>query len=91
MILESSILPALTGSLSEVSPGQEPRPMQVWWVRTIRDQCLLHHVPFFFTQWGGFHKKKAGSVLRRQLPPQARIVLAFLNPPDVLGVINRLA
>ena len=42
----------------ESGPGA--RPMQAEWVRAIRDQCLQRNVPFFFKQWGGFHKKKAG-------------------------------
>jgi len=42
----------------ESGPGA--RPMQAEWVRPIRDQCLQREVPFFFKQWGGFQKKKAG-------------------------------
>ena len=45
----------------ESGPGA--RPIQREWVRGIRDQCLAQHVPFFFKQWGGFNKKKAGRVL----------------------------
>ena len=29
----------------------------------IRDQCLAARVPFFFKQWGGTNKKKAGRLL----------------------------
>ena len=43
--------------------GQKFRPMQEEWVRSIRDQCLDADVPFFFKQWGGRNKKKAGRVL----------------------------
>jgi protein gp37 len=32
------------------------------WVTDIRDQCLELSVPFFFKQWGGRNKKKAGRV-----------------------------
>jgi len=32
-------------------------------VTDIRDQCLRANVPFFFKQWGGTNKKKAGRVL----------------------------
>ncbi|MBI5354813.1 MAG: DUF5131 family protein [Chloroflexi bacterium] len=32
-------------------------------VTDIRDQCLRAKVPFFFKQWGGVQKKKAGRVL----------------------------
>jgi hypothetical protein len=30
------------------------------WVVSIRDQCANAGVPFFFKQWGGVHKKRAG-------------------------------
>lgn len=33
------------------------------WVRSIRDQCQDAGVPFFFKQWGGTRKKKAGRIL----------------------------
>ncbi len=45
----------------ESGPGA--RPMQVQWVRTIRDRCVEQAVPFFFKQWGGRNKKAAGRVL----------------------------
>lgn len=45
----------------ESGPGA--RPMFIDWVRDIRDQCLDQQVPFFFKQWGGVHKKKAGRAL----------------------------
>lgn len=32
-------------------------------VRSIRDQCVAAHVPFFFKQWGGVRKKAAGRTL----------------------------
>jgi protein gp37 len=43
--------------------GPRCRPMQVDWVRNIRDRCVDHHVPFFFKQWGGVNKKATGRVL----------------------------
>jgi protein gp37 len=45
----------------ESGPGA--RPMEADWVRDIRDQCCAAGVPFFFKQWGGINKKKAGRVL----------------------------
>ncbi|MCI0631814.1 MAG: DUF5131 family protein [Phycisphaerales bacterium] len=42
----------------ESGPGA--RPMQKEWVTQIRDRCIAHSVPFFFKQWGGVNKKKAG-------------------------------
>lgn len=43
--------------------GARPRPMHADWVRSIRDQCALAGVPFFFKQWGGTRKKIAGRTL----------------------------
>lgn len=45
----------------ESGPGA--RPMQGSWVVEIRDQCLSAGVPFFFKQWGGVNKKRAGRLL----------------------------
>ena len=45
----------------ESGPGA--RPMDAEWVRTIRDRCVEQRVPFFFKQWGGVNKKKAGRFL----------------------------
>jgi len=43
--------------------GPRARPMNSEWVKDIRDQCLDAEVPFFFKQWGGVNKKKAGRLL----------------------------
>jgi protein gp37 len=45
----------------ESGPGA--RPVEREWVTDIRDQCLRANVPFFFKQWGGTRKKKAGRLL----------------------------
>jgi len=45
----------------ESGPGA--RPMRAEWVRRIRDRCLCRGVPFFFKQWGGVIKKRAGRML----------------------------
>ena len=45
----------------ESGPGA--RPMEESWVRSIQDQCREADVPFFFKQWGGIHKKRAGRLL----------------------------
>jgi protein gp37 len=37
--------------------------MDCQWVTSIRDQCQSLAVPFFFKQWGGVQKKKAGREL----------------------------
>ncbi|MBC7944549.1 MAG: phage Gp37/Gp68 family protein [Burkholderiales bacterium] len=43
--------------------GAGARPIYPDWVRSIRNQCLKAEVAFFFKQWGGFNKKKAGREL----------------------------
>ena len=43
--------------------GPRARPMAPAWAVEIRDQCEAAGVPFFFKQWGGTNKKKAGRVL----------------------------
>ena len=45
----------------ESGPGA--RSMKIEWVRNVREQCLAQKVPFFFKQWGGVNKKKAGRLL----------------------------
>ena len=45
----------------ESGPGA--RPMAEAWALDIRDQCRQAGVPFFFKQWGGTNKKKAGRLL----------------------------
>ncbi|MCU0288785.1 MAG: phage Gp37/Gp68 family protein [Acidobacteria bacterium] len=45
----------------ESGPGA--RPMKKEWVMDIRDQCIKAKIPFFFKQWGGMNKKKAGRSL----------------------------
>jgi protein gp37 len=45
----------------ESGPGA--RPMDPAWVLEVRDQCLDACVPFFFKQWGGAERKKAGRQL----------------------------
>lgn len=45
----------------ESGPGA--RPMPEAWVRLIRDDCEAQGVAFFFKQWGGVNKKKAGRLL----------------------------
>lgn len=47
--------------------GPSARPMAIDWVRAIRDQCQAAGIPFFFKQWGGVNKKRAGRVLDGQV------------------------
>ena len=43
--------------------GAKARPMLKEWVIDIKNQCNTQDVPFFFKQWGGKNKKKAGRLL----------------------------
>ena len=43
--------------------GRKARPMEEWWVWDIKQQCDEQEVLFFFKQWGGKNKKKAGREL----------------------------
>jgi protein gp37 len=47
--------------------GPYARPLDSSWVITLRDQCTEQGVPFFFKQWGGFNKKKAGRMLEGRI------------------------
>jgi len=48
----------------ESGPGA--RPMKKEWVISIRRQCRIQGVPFFFKQWGGVRKAKNGRLLDRR-------------------------
>jgi protein gp37 len=56
----------------ESGPGA--RPLDKDWVISIRDQCQQAGVPFFFKQWGGTRKGKAGRTVEGrtydELPPR---------------------
>ena len=43
--------------------GAGQRPMEGWWVRGLRDECVAAEVPFFFKQWGGRTPKAGGREL----------------------------
>ncbi len=43
--------------------GPAARAVRKEWVETVRDQCIGSGVSFFFKQWGGVNKKKAGRLL----------------------------
>ena len=64
--------------------GDGARPMAPTWVSDLRDQCLAASVSFFFKQWGGRNKKKAGRILDGrvwdEIPPLHPLV------PDRVGV-----
>jgi protein gp37 len=43
--------------------GPRARPMNIEWVRDIRNQCLHSGAAFFFKQWGGVRKSETGRTL----------------------------
>lgn len=47
--------------------GRNPRPMKKEWVLEIKQQCEIFGSAFFFKQWGGTNKKKAGRELNGQI------------------------
>lgn len=47
--------------------GPYARPIEEKWVVEIRNQCVQTDTPFFFKQWGGVFKKKAGRVLENKI------------------------
>ncbi len=47
--------------------GVGARPMKEEWAIDIRNQCDASGTPFFFKQWGGVNKKKAGRLLEGKL------------------------
>ena len=58
----------------ESGPGS--RPMKEEWILSIKEQCDDSDTLFFFKQWGGVNKKKAGRLLQGQtwdeMPESAR-------------------
>jgi len=48
----------------ESGPGA--RPMLQEWAIAVKRHCGEKRIPFFFKQWGGVNKKKAGRVLERR-------------------------
>ncbi len=87
----------------ESGPGA--RPMRREWVLSIRDQCQVAGVPFFFKQWGGVHKSAAGRKLEgktydefpRRIPhpvPNAAECLALaetIEAPFSSGGMSRIS
>ena len=71
----------------ESGPGA--RPLEQIWVTDIRDQCLRARVPFFFKQWGGTNKKKAGRVLEGrtwdEMPRDMQVVRSLMSKPQVIA------
>jgi protein gp37 len=72
--------------------GAGARPMQKEWVLSIRDQCARAQVPFFFKQWGGVRKSKAGRELDGRMYDglPSRVELPVLENPRRLAAITEI-
>lgn len=61
--------------------GPSARPVDVAWLRQLRDQCVAERVAFFFKQWGGRTPKAGGRTLDGdtwdQLPEPAPVTAAL--------------
>lgn len=44
--------------------GCHARPMEAFWVRSLRDQCKTTHTPFFFKQWGEYMPDRKEKMIR---------------------------
>lgn len=58
--------------------GPRARPLEENWVLEIKEQCVAAAIPFFFKQWGGVNKKRAGRLLQGRtwddLPEQVQLL-----------------
>jgi len=76
--------------------GHGARPMSADWVRALRDQCSDARVPFFFKQWGGVQKKRAGRLLdgrlHDEMPPKGMcsVPTASLRSYTIKALSERL-
>jgi protein gp37 len=73
--------------------GAGARPIEEDWVLSIREQCSLANVPFFFKQWGGVRKSEAGRILKGRtydgMPPRSsRAVVAAKDRSALISVVN---
>jgi len=74
----------------ESGPGA--RPMDPAWARSVRDQCRVGRVPFFFKQWGGVRKSQAGRLLDGEthdgFPHETRVAGCQVSTKHALHVVT---
>lgn len=63
--------------------GIGARPMQKAWVTSLRDQCAVAGVPFFFKQWGGRTPKAGGRLLDGHVHDSQPSRQSPIHPVDV--------
>jgi protein gp37 len=66
--------------------GPNARPMSESWVTIIRDRCKSSNVAFFFKQWGGVNRKRAGRILQGRIWDE----LPTTNHSDMPSKIHRI-
>jgi len=64
--------------------GPQARPMNPTWARDIRDQCVSAGIPFFFKQWGGVQRTKAGRELDGRTWDEMPVVDTVADPESAL-------
>lgn len=73
--------------------GPNARPIKKEWVLDIKRQCKIQGIPFFFKQWGGFNKKKAGRLLNGRIYEEMPVIIEnnkythYKLPLGVAGLI----
>jgi len=71
--------------------GPEARPMDPAWAIDLRDQCRQAKVPFFFKQWGGKNKKRAGRILDGEIWNEMPILLPVPHGSERVNEEARVA
>lgn len=73
--------------------GHGARPMEKDWVLNIQRQCKAAKVHFFFKQWGGVRKKKAGRLLngRTYDDMPARVSTPVLNNRERTALVEEVS
>jgi protein gp37 len=75
--LHNLILDDIQWAIIGGESGPGARPLDPAWVVDIRDQCIRAKIPFFFKQWGGINKKKAGRLLDGRTWDEIPAALSF--------------
>jgi len=58
--------------------GRTPRPIKEEWIVDIKEQCQQAKVAFYFKQWGGTNKKKAGKMLEGKMYNEMPVITESL-------------
>jgi protein gp37 len=69
--------------------GAGARTLDAAWVRRIRGQCRRFGIPFFFKQWGGVNKGKAGRLLDGRVYDEYPRIHRIARQPNVSRSVRR--